>query len=120
MIQITIEVTKVHLEFTSWVIVVGWFERHSLEHSMKTHVNFRVTLNQVLEFANDGRERFRCVSMRFGVYELFVKPDVVIPRQLRADSMMNNKRHHKLAGVTQHIRTTFTKKMSRDSPKKIV
>ena len=101
MIQITIEVTKVHLAFTSWVMVVGWFERHLLEHLMKTHVNFRVALNQVLKFTNDGSERFRCVSPCFSFFELFVKPglqDVVIPGQPPADSMMNNKRHYKLVG----------------------
>ena len=68
---------------------------------MTTHVNFRVALNQVLEFANDGSELFRCVLPRFSLFELFVKPglqEVVISRQPPADSMMNNQRHYETGG----------------------
>lgn len=112
MIQMIIKV-QVHLAFTSWVIVVGRFERHLLEHLVKTHINFRVVLNQVLEFANNGNEGFWCVSARFSFLDLFVKPglqNVMILRQPPADSMMNNKRHCKLLGATEYISTTSMKK----------
>ena len=34
---------------------------------------------------------------------------MVIPRQPPVDPRMDNKRHYKLAGATQYIRTTFMK-----------
>jgi hypothetical protein len=47
-----------YLWFPRWIFVVRWLGGHLLEHSMETHVDFSITLDQFLEIPDDGKEWF--------------------------------------------------------------